>query len=172
MRVRLPFAALALLAACTPAATPAPSPAPAPAAAAVPSSDACPVAPVPGDLAPTRNAYIAAWQGTDAEAVARHFVDDARVETDDETLTGRATITSEWIGSDIGKLSDLRLTARSVSQSGADITESGALAFKFRHGDGFVSDEVGTYTHVWTRQPDGTWRLREARLHRGSVAHC
>jgi ketosteroid isomerase-like protein len=171
MRIHLPLTALALLAACTPAASPTPS-SPAPATVAVASSDACPVAPVPSDLAPTRNAYIAAWQGTDADAVARYFLDDARVQTDDETLTGRATITSGWISEDIGKLSDLRLTARSVSQSGADITESGAMTLKFHHDDGSVTGEGGTYTHVWTRQPDGSWRLREARLHRGRADRC
>ena len=171
MRI-LPIAALSLLAACTPSTMTTTSPSPAPAATSGTTVSVCSAAAIPGDLAPIRNAYIAAWQGTDADAVARFFVDDAVVRTDDQTMTGRVAITSGWISEDIGKLSDLNLAARSVSQAGADVTESGVMMLKFRHNDGTVTNEGGSYTHVWARQPDGTWRLRQARLTRGAASAC
>jgi ketosteroid isomerase-like protein len=171
MRI-LPVAALSLLAACTPSTMTTTSPSPAPATTSGTIVSVCSAAPIPGDLAPTRNAYIAAWQGTDADAVGRFFMDDAVVRTDDQEMTGRVAITSGWISEDIGKLSDLHLTARSVSQAGADVTESGMMTLKFRHNDGTVTNEGGSYTHVWTHLPDGTWRLRRARLTRGAASAC
>lgn len=172
MKSLVPVVTLVLLAACTPSTMTTTSPSPAPAATSGTTVSVCSAAPIPGDLAPTRNAYIAAWQGTDADAVGRFFVDDAVVRTDDQSMTGRVAITSGWISEDIGKVSNLHLTSRSVSQAGADVTESGVMTLKFRHSDGRVTDEGGSYTHVWARQPDGTWRLREARITRGAASAC
>ncbi|HEU4562692.1 MAG TPA: nuclear transport factor 2 family protein [Longimicrobium sp.] len=172
MRTRLPIATLVLLAACNTTTTATTSPSPASAATSGTTVAGCSAAPIPGDLAPTRDAYIAAWQGTDADAVGRFFVEDAVVRTDDQTMTGKVAIISGWIGEDIGKLSNLHLIARSVSQTGADVTERGVMILRFRHDDGTTTNEGGSYTHVWTRQSDGTWRLREARLIRDTPSAC
>ncbi|HEX8696761.1 MAG TPA: nuclear transport factor 2 family protein [Longimicrobium sp.] len=163
-----PLAVLAL-AACTSSPPPAPPPQPSSAAGPVMSGaapgDTCNHVTYAADVEAARAAYVAAWQGGDPQAVARFFTDDARVQTTDETFTGRDAILRGWISKDIGKVGALRLLAHVANYPPGEVIDAGTAMLRFRQADGTFTEERATYRNRWVRQPDGSWRLREVVLH-------
>jgi len=121
--------------------------------------------PFPAGLGATRDAYVAAWGGTDRAALASFFAEDGRVVFRDYTLEGRARIDARWLAEDVGRVSALVMTPGSVTRAaGGEVTEAGTVTLRFRREGGEVGAERGTYEHVWARQPDGAWKLRSVRM--------
>ena len=119
---------------------------------------------LPIDLAATLGAYTRAWAGTDRAALAAFFTDDAQVVFRDYTLDGRAQIEQRWLMSDLGRVTGLVMATHQVFRLEDGIAESGTVTLRFRRESGEESAEAGTYDHLWARQPDGTWKLRQVRM--------
>lgn len=162
-----------LLAACAttevePAETPEPEVAAAPTAApAETPADASAVAgmtsAVPAELASSHTQFGAAWNGSDPQAVAGFFTEDAVVtNAEGETLNGRENIQQSWLDSAVPTMSQLEATPESFEMMGDRITETGRYSFLST-----TAEETGTlsgrYEQVWQRQPDGEWKIASFR---------
>lgn len=142
--------------AAAPAEVPAPAAAPAPAETpAVAGMTSAPPAPI----AAIHPQFLAAWQGTDADAVAAFYADDAVVTVPDGTVfTGKEEIRSRWIGTSLGTMSDFDAVPESFEMAGDRITEVGRYSFQ-QTVEGETEMVAGRYQGVWERQPDGSWLI-------------
>ncbi|HEU0299860.1 MAG TPA: nuclear transport factor 2 family protein [Longimicrobium sp.] len=151
--VPLGFAALQ---ACTaPQATVVPPPMP----PSVPTTSGGTV-PVPAEIRTAHAGYIAAWNGEDPAAVGAFFTDDVHGVIGGDVLHGRATLVSEWVTPNLPQLSDLSVIPESFTPGGDNqVTEVGRYRFRAASSGAVPMMVGGTYTNVWTRQPDGSWRI-------------
>lgn len=153
-----------LLAACEtgevePAETPEPQVTAAPAPAAAPAE-------TPAALAPIRTQYRAAWNGSDPQAVAGFFAEDAVfTNAEGETLNGRENIQQSWLNSAVPNMSQLEATPESFETMGDRITETGRVSFELT-AEGESEMASGRYEQVWQRQPNGEWKIASLRIWR------
>jgi ketosteroid isomerase-like protein len=119
--------------------------------------------PVPLLLRPTHDGYVAAWNGEDPAAVGAFFTDDAHAVIGDSVFHGRARIVS-GLTPDLTRLSMIDARPERFSAAGDQITETGR--YSLRQSPPAVATRMrrGTYTHVWARQPDGSWRITTATV--------
>ncbi|HEU4453861.1 MAG TPA: nuclear transport factor 2 family protein [Longimicrobium sp.] len=161
----VPFG-IALVQACAPATTPNAAVVPPPMPPSVPTTSGGTV-PVPAELRAAHDAYVAAWNGEDPAAVGAFFTDDTHGVIGDSMFHGRARLVSAWVTPNLPTLSDLVPTPETFNVSGNQITETGRYRFRasMQGGTQMVG---GRYMHVWTRQPDGSWRITATTV--GSAA--
>lgn len=114
---------------------------------------------VPAQLRTAHSGYLAAWNGEDPAAVGSFLTDDVHGVIGADTHHGRAQLVSAWVQPNLPTLSNLTAMPESFTVSGNQITERGRYRFQASPPGGSPMMVGGTYTHVWTRQPDGSWRI-------------
>jgi ketosteroid isomerase-like protein len=150
----VPIAVIA--AACAPAATvttPGAAPASAGGDVAVTTSAGTP-AMIPLALRTAREGYVAAWNSGNPAAVGAYFTDDARATLGENAFSGRQEIVTNWLASTMPRVSNLAANPASFTPAASQVTETGHYTMSM--GGQAVG---GTYTIVWARQPDGSWRI-------------
>lgn len=146
----------AALQACAPNPGTAPAPMPPPPASAAQAGGVQ----VPAELRAAHAGYLAAWNGEDPAAVGAFFTDDVHGVIGDEVMHGRAALVSGWVSPNLPGLSDLTVMFESFTPGGGNqITEVGRYRFRASQPGAAPVTMGGTYTNVWTRQPDGSWRI-------------
>lgn len=113
----------------------------------------------PADLIAAQQDYLAAWNGSDADAAAAYFADDATAIVGDETYTGIAAIRDEWIAENIVAVGDLEATPESITRNGDEIVEEGTYSHTVTMPEGDVESMTGRYSVTWSRSDDGAWRI-------------
>lgn len=133
-----------------------PAPGPAPDAAVVEVM-------VPTEIATVHPALLRAWQGTDVMVFQPYFAENAVVITPDKRYTGWNEIRTGWIEPSLPTMSAFVATPTAFTREGNDIIETGTYSFNMKQDTG-VHEMKGTYTHRWSQQPDGSWRLISATI--------
>ena len=128
-----------------------------PAPAATPAATA---AEAPAELRGVWDQYLAAWNADDPAALGAFFTEDATVQANDSTYTGRAAIQDRWLARNLPVLSNLQPTPERFQQTGTDIVEEGRYSFLSTPPEGTAETVTGQYTTTWTRAADGTWKVR------------
>jgi ketosteroid isomerase-like protein len=118
----------------------------------------------PAELTNAADNYIAAWNGNDAEAVARHFTDDARAQVDDSTYTGLAEIRERWLQPNVPAVSGLESQEERLTARGEEYHGEGRYSATISPPDAESFRQTGRYTATWVRAPDGSWRIRETTI--------
>jgi uncharacterized protein (TIGR02246 family) len=133
-------------------------------APAMPGADA---AEVPADVQARARDFTSAWNGNDPAAVAAFFTEDATATVGDSTYTGRADIEQRWLAANVPAVSNLQVTEDDTHMMGPDVMASGSHTFSAADPQGQVQQMRGTHQLTWTRDADGEWRIRNARLSDG-----
>jgi ketosteroid isomerase-like protein len=119
----------------------------------------------PAELASAEQAYIAAWNGTDAAAVGDFFLEDATAMVGDSTFTGRADIMARWITTNVAAVSELTVTESLSEQRGEEWYTEGTYQHKMQAPDATEkTDATGRYMTNWVRTPEGQWKIRMAHV--------
>ena len=113
---------------------------------------------VPAELRAAHAAYLAAWNGDDPAAVGAFYTDDTHGMIGDSMYHGRARLVSAWVTPNLPTLTELTAMPAAFATRGNAITETGRYTFR-PVGAGAPPLLGGTYTNVWTRQSDGSWRI-------------
>jgi ketosteroid isomerase-like protein len=120
---------------------------------------------LPAELTSANEAYAAAWNGEDADAVAAHFTEDAVVVEGDSTYTGRAEIRDRWIGINLPAINSLSMSNETFDWVGEDVLASGDYTLMVTMPDATEPTEMGgTYSDTWTRGADGTWMISNTEI--------
>lgn len=114
--------------------------------------------PVPMMIRTVHEGYVAAWNGEDPAAVGAFFTDDAHAVINDSVFHGRSRIVS-GLTPYLTTLSVLDPRPERFTPAGDQITETGRYSFRQSPPGVATRMRRGTYTSVWTRQPDGSWRI-------------
>lgn len=123
----------------------------------------------PADLVTAQQNYIAAWNGTDVDAVTAFFTDDATVVAGEDTYNGIAEIREQWVAEGVGIVSNLEATPESVTRTGNEIHEEGTYSHTVTPPEGDVQTVTGRYTVTWTLGADGTWRIRSTTVQQDAM---
>ena len=150
----VPVLLLGALYACAPA-----QPETAPMPTAAPSSAAAAATAIPSELQSASQGYVAAWNQKDPAAVGHFFADDIHGTVGERTIHGRAQLVSGWVSPSLTAVSNLRATVESVTPAGDRFTETGRFTYTATNPGQAPSTASGTFTHVWARQPDGSWKI-------------
>lgn len=118
---------------------------------------------VPMELRSANDQYTAAWNGSDPQAVAAFFLPDATVTVGDSTFTGRDRIMAGWLQPNVARINDLQITETRAQPAGADWHTEGTYRHQPMPGDTMASTG-GRYMVMWTRAPDGQWRIRSTEV--------
>jgi ketosteroid isomerase-like protein len=103
--------------------------------------------------------YVAAWNGTDVDAVARHFTEDATARVGEDTHTGRDQIRSGWLEPTVPSVSNLRVTESRVVERDGGIIDEGRYSATISPPDAEAFEQTGTYVNTWAPAPGGGMRL-------------
>ena len=118
----------------------------------------------PAEIAGPNRDYIASFNGEDPAAAGAFFTEDAVVIDDDSTYTGRAQIQERWVTPNLPVISDLRVSEQRFERTGEAIVESGRYNLMVTPPGQSAQAVGGSYSHTWTRAPDGTWKIRSATI--------
>jgi uncharacterized protein (TIGR02246 family) len=118
----------------------------------------------PADLVSRQEAYLGAWNGSDAAALAAFFTDDATATVGDNTYNGIAEIRDRWAGENVAAVSDLEAEPETFNRSGNDFVEEGTYSHTMTPPEGDVQTITGRYTVTWTQGADGQWRIRSTHI--------
>ncbi|HSJ15999.1 MAG TPA: nuclear transport factor 2 family protein [Longimicrobiales bacterium] len=124
---------------------------------------AAPTDQLPADVMSVSDQYIAAWNGNDPQAVSTFFLEDATVTVGDSTWTGRAQIMTGWLQPNVAAINELEITETRAEQHGADWHSEGTYRHRAMEGD-TTGSTSGRYEVMWTRAPDGQWRIRSSEV--------
>jgi uncharacterized protein (TIGR02246 family) len=118
----------------------------------------------PAELQARTDAYVAAWNQSDPDAVAEFYTDDATATVGDTTYRGREEIQAGWL-QNVPAVSNLQVTETSTRQVGEDWRSEGTYSLVATPPDGDSMDETGRYDVTWTRDAGGEWRIRSSGVH-------
>lgn len=119
---------------------------------------------VDGDYARARDGYIAAWNGSDVEAVARHFTEDATAQVGDSTYNGLAEIRRGWLQENVPVVSNLRADDERTTARGDEIVAEGMYSATIAPPDTASFQQTGRYTITWVRAPGADLRIRSTSV--------
>jgi uncharacterized protein (TIGR02246 family) len=123
-----------------------------------------PVEAPPAGLESATDAYIAAWNGDNPEAVAPFFTEDAVVTVNEDSFQGRTEIAEGWLPVVPG-IANLEITETSTERIGDDWYSEGTYTATITEPDQEPVETSGHYTVTWTRDADGQWRIRATEVH-------
>jgi uncharacterized protein (TIGR02246 family) len=123
-----------------------------------------PVEAPPAEVESAADAYIAAWNRDDPEAVAPFFAEDARVTVNEDVFQGRTEIVEGWLPVVPG-VANLEITETSAERIGDDWYSEGTYTATITEPDQEPVETTGHYTVTWTLDADGQWRIRATEVH-------
>jgi uncharacterized protein (TIGR02246 family) len=104
---------------------------------------------------------ILAWNGTDPEAVASIYTEDAVVVMDDGTVyRGRAEILQDWLRHLVPLVDDLTPSIEQIVGGPDRMTIIGTYTARISPPDEPPFNATGVFGNAWVRQPDGSWRVQ------------
>jgi len=104
---------------------------------------------------------ILAWNGTEPEAVADFYTEDAVLVVDDRTVyRGRTEILNGWLRPLVPAVSDLTPTLEQVIGGPNRMTLIGTYTARFTPSDGPAFQAGGIFGNTWVRQADGSWKIK------------
>jgi uncharacterized protein (TIGR02246 family) len=118
---------------------------------------------MPADLRAASDRYLQAWNADDPDAVAELYAEDATAVAYGNSFHGRDEIERSWLAN-VHIITDLDLTERAVRRDGDDWRVDGRFALTVRTADTDPFVQTGDYRLVWTRDPDGQWRVRTSEV--------
>jgi ketosteroid isomerase-like protein len=124
-----------------------------------PAAEDMPAADLTAEYSRLSEQYVAAWNGADVDAVARHFADDATARVGEDTYTGRAEIRSGWLEANVPAVSNLQVTESRVVERDGGIVDEGRYSATISPPDAAAFQQTGSYLNTWRRTPDGGMRI-------------
>jgi uncharacterized protein (TIGR02246 family) len=118
----------------------------------------------PAELITASERYVAAWNGSDPAAVAAFHTEDATVTDPDSSWQGRAAIEAGWVQQYQPVLSNLHATETSWDRLNGDWREHGRYTVMMSLPDAEPSEAPGSYSHDWTQDASGEWRIRSSDI--------
>lgn len=104
---------------------------------------------------------IRAWNGSEPEAVADFYTEDAVLVVDERTVyRGRAEILNGWLRPLVPAVSDLTPTLEQVIGGPNRMTLIGTYTARFTPPDGPAFQAGGIFGNTWVRQSDGFWKIK------------
>jgi uncharacterized protein (TIGR02246 family) len=104
---------------------------------------------------------ILAWNGTDPEAVASLYTEDAVViMTDGTVYRGRTAILNGWLRQLVPIVSDLTPTIEQVVGGPERMTLIGTYTALISPQGELPFNADGIFGNTWVRQSDGRWKLK------------
>ena len=100
----------------------------------------------PAELRSRSDAFGAAWNQKNADAVGAFYATDATLHDHDSTYSGRADIVKRWIAPGLPMLSDLKVSNQTFTGSGETMTESGSYTEMWAMPKMAPKQHGGTYT--------------------------
>jgi ketosteroid isomerase-like protein len=125
---------------------------------APPATMEAPGAAAPADLQGEVDSFEAAWNQEDPILAAEYFTNDAVVEVDGNTMTGRQEIMQQWLEPNVPAISNMRTHDQRWEAMGQEYRGTGRYTANVT-ADGQVQETTGTYEGTWVRQGD-VWRIR------------
>lgn len=117
----------------------------------------------PADLQARSDAYLAAWNAEDPDALAAFFAENATAADNDTlTFTGRQEIRDGWVAEALPVLSNLQISDETWEAMGSDWVNRGRYTYTLNVPDQPEMQASGTYEAVWTRGADGNWVIRSS----------
>ncbi|CAN5736930.1 hypothetical protein BH23GEM6_BH23GEM6_06980 [soil metagenome] len=115
---------------------------------------------VPLELEMRADAYLAAWNSDDPEAVAHFFADDAMAMVQDSTYSGLSAIRQRWLTPTVHLVSNLQAAEDVVDQMDGHLVIAGSHSYTISLPDGTTQQVAGRNSTTWNRGADGLWRIR------------
>jgi uncharacterized protein (TIGR02246 family) len=123
----------------------------------------------PAELVGAQQDYLAAWNGTDPDAVAGFFTDDATATVGENTYNGITEIRDMWAADNVAAVDGLEAIPETIARSGDDFVEGGSYSHTMTPPDGDVQSVTGRYTVTWTLAADGRWRIRSTTVQQDAM---
>jgi ketosteroid isomerase-like protein len=120
-----------------------------------------------GEAAPTElqeeaDNFTAAWNQEDPLLAAEYFTDDAVVDIDGNTMTGRQQIMQQWLQPNVPAVSNLQTQDDRWEAVGDEYRASGRYSMNIA-ADGQTQQASGTFEGTWVRRGD-LWRIRSMTI--------
>jgi ketosteroid isomerase-like protein len=112
----------------------------------------------PTELQDESASFTAAWNQEDPLLAAEYFTDDAVVEVDGNTMTGRQQIMQEWLQPNVPAVSNLQTHDERWEAAGDEYRGSGRYTMNIA-AEGQTQQASGTFDGTWVRRGE-LWRIR------------
>ena len=123
----------------------------------------------PAELRSRSDAFGAAWNQKNADAVGAFYATDATLHDHDSTYSGRADIVKRWIAPGLPMLSDLKVSNQTFTGSGETMTESGSYTEMWAMPKMAPKQHGGTYSITWTKV-GSDWMVKEMTVNDTTAA--
>jgi ketosteroid isomerase-like protein len=105
------------------------------------------------------NAWNTAWNSHNVPAISDLFAEDAILVAGDWKVTGKDSLTKQWIKTSIPGIANLKLLPYSQSANPTMAYSSGAYTHDVKENDSITSTQRGVYTIVWEAQANNKWKV-------------
>jgi ketosteroid isomerase-like protein len=123
-----------------------------------PAGIEAPAGTAPAEVQGEADSFEAAWNQDDPILAAEYFTDDAVVQVDDNTFTGRQQIMQQWLEPNVPAISNMQTHDQRWEAAGEGYRGSGRFTASTAV-DGQTQEISGTFEGTWVRVGD-VWRMR------------
>jgi ketosteroid isomerase-like protein len=121
----------------------------------------------PSELQDEVDSFEAAWNQDDPLLAAEYFTDDAVVQVDDNTMTGRQQIMQQWLEPNVPAVSNVQIHHDRWDAAGEEYRGSGRFTMDTA-AQGQTQQASGTFEATWVRRGE-FWRMRALTIRNDST---
>ncbi len=113
----------------------------------------------PANIDSLMAAFLAGWNNKDSAAIMKTIADNAFVMNDSLIHNGHPAIANNWISGGVKVLSNIKTSSIIKDSDNKIAYDGGTYTCDLTPPGGPVLKEKGNYNLVWTKQPNGDWKL-------------
>lgn len=103
--------------------------------------------------------FISGWNNKDSTAIMKTISDNAIVMNDSIIYNGHSAIANNWISDGVKVLSNIKTSSLIKDSDNKIAYDGGTYSLDLTPPGGPVLKEKGNYNLVFSKQPNGDWKL-------------